>query len=150
MKNWPVDDTKTVYFSDLTESVANVIRFGYELKRINRNKNIPYKGYNIDIEEQSGDFDPVRKLKAENLKYSEEEQGRDLIHEAVGIAVQLGIAQGRRMQREKMKMGIILMKLSIKNIKTDKNSKEMLKMSFDVLNQANMSLQKFSRKHSSK
>jgi hypothetical protein len=146
MKNWPADDTETVYFSDLTKSVADVIRFGYEMKRRNRNKNIPYNGYNTDMEEHAGDFDPVIKLKAKKLKYAEEDQGRDLLIEAIGIAVQLGIAQGRRIQRERMKVGMKLMESAIKHSDVDKSNKERLISYFDILKHSYTSLQKISRK----
>ena len=41
-------------------------------------------------------FSPDKQLSAENLKYSEDDQGRDALDEIIGLVFRLGVEQGRR------------------------------------------------------
>jgi hypothetical protein len=146
MKKWPTDDTETVSFTNLIDPIIKSIEFGYEMKRRNKNRNIPYKGYNTEMEENSACFDPVETFRVRNLQYSEKEQGRSLLDEAIGIVFRLGMAQGRRMYRNKMKSGMKLMECAIKNLDMSKESRESLMAYFEIIKGQYESLQTFSKK----
>jgi len=100
MKKWP-DKNKPIRFSDAIKHVRRLVGQGYDLVRKNRDQDLIYEGYNIGWRELTGCLEPPERFKAEYLRYSEEEQGRDLMDEILGLAFQLGIEQGRRMQRDK-------------------------------------------------
>ena len=85
--------------NDLARPIVDAIRHVYELKRKHRNS-IPWTGPNIGAEERRSSFAPKRALSKANLRYAEEEQGRDPLDTIIGIAIQLGIEQGRRMHRK--------------------------------------------------
>ena len=94
MKKWPKND-ETASFTDLTASAVSAIKFAYELKRKNKGKSIPITGLDTPDTTIHGPSSVL--LNAANLKYSEEEQGRNALVEIVSYAVRLGIEQGRRM-----------------------------------------------------
>lgn len=96
MKKWPKDGS-TVSFRDLIQPVREAIEFAYEMKRKNKNRTVPWKGYNVGKETLVSDFAPDEKLKAGNLRYNLESQGRDALDMILGIAVQLGFEQGKRL-----------------------------------------------------
>ena len=102
MKEWPKDGT-CVMFSDLAGPLRKVLRFGYILKRKNGNKDIPWDGYNIGKKELSTCLNPEEALTAESLAFAKEDQGCDLLDAIITIAIQLGIEQGRRMERKETK-----------------------------------------------
>lgn len=95
MKPWPKNG-KTVRFSDLVKDIKKAVLFAYDVKRKNRKKNIPWNGYDIGDAEKVCCLCPDDHLTAENLRYSESEQGRDALDEIIGLALQLGMEQGRR------------------------------------------------------
>lgn len=92
---WP-DKDEPMDFEKLTKPLVKAIRFAYDLKRKNRDKDIPWKGPDIGARERATCLSPSTQLKSENLIYSEEEQGRDALEEIIGLALRLGIEQGRR------------------------------------------------------
>lgn len=114
MKKWPKDKSKTVPFRDLVKSVKKALLFAYDLKRKNKNKNIPYNGYNVGNSTLVCDFSPKEKLRVKNLKYNLEEQGRDALDVIIGIAVQLGIEQGERSFKGSTEYQLLKIKLNIK------------------------------------
>ncbi len=94
-------------FTDLTDAVIKAIRTAYNLRRKNKEKDIAWTGPQFDKDNFSDHlaaccFSPEHKLTAENLRYSEEDQGRDALEEIVGVAVQLGIEQGIRMMSKRL------------------------------------------------
>lgn len=95
-KVWP-DDGKPVSLEELTGPLCQAIRFAYSMRRKNRNKDIPYNGY----EAAESPWGPSAKvaLKAANLQYSEHDQGRDALTELIGIVLRVGIEQGQRMAK---------------------------------------------------
>ena len=115
MKDWP-EDGKTVDFSEMADSVVDAIRFAYTLERKNDGQAIPWDGLNIGERDLATCFDPETALSAENLQYDDEDQGRDALRVLVGIALQLGIEQGRRLFLDQHKSGIELMQLSIETV----------------------------------
>lgn len=111
MKTWP-DQSKTVQFTDLTDPICEAIRFAYDLKRKHQNKDIPYKGY--DIGKVTGCYQPDENLTQESLEYQDENQDRDALQVIVGIAVQLGIEQGRRQLLKSQETKMTLARMSAK------------------------------------
>lgn len=97
MRDWPKGPKETAQFSDLADPVVEAIRFGYTMARRRATQDVPYQGYDIGEREKATCLLPDDQLTAEQLRYSEEDQGRDLLTEAIGIAVRLGIEQGRRL-----------------------------------------------------
>jgi len=146
MKKWPTDETETVSFTNLIDPIIKSIEFGYEMKRRNRNRNIPYNGYNTEMEENLTCFNPVETFRVRNLQYSEKDQGRSLLDEAIGIVFRLGVAQGRRMHRNRMKSGMKLMECAIKNTEMSKESRENLMGHFEIIKGQYENLQTFSKK----
>ena len=108
MKQWPKDNKSLSSFEELTEPVVRAIRFAYKLERKNSNLDIPWLGYDIGEKEKGTSRSPDKKLSVEKLKYQEEEQGRSALETLIGLAVQLGIEQGRRLQKEDMYAKIFL------------------------------------------
>lgn len=100
MKQWPKDGKPLTNFEQLTEPVIKAIRFAFKLNRKNEDLDIPWSGYDIGRKEQATSLTPDKKLSVENLKYQEENQGRGALETIIELAVQLGIEQGRRLQKE--------------------------------------------------
>lgn len=97
MNKWP--EKGPAYFEDLIRPVIKAIKFAYSLQRKNKGRSIPWTG----PPRESGLSccpDHAEMLKAHNLKYSEEDQGRDALEEIVGIAIALGIDQGQRITKK--------------------------------------------------
>ncbi len=99
MKTWPKNDT--VYFEDLTDPLRKVVDDLYKLER-KPYCDIDYKGYGLP-NESSYSFQPNERLNEENLRYDDEDQGRDAMTVVIGLAVQLGIEQGTVMERKRCK-----------------------------------------------
>lgn len=95
---WPKDG-KPADFSDLVEPVVKALRFCYSMRRKNQGIDVPWNGHNIGRDELVTCFDPLYALSAEMLTYDKEDQGREAVEVIVGIALQLGIEQGRRIER---------------------------------------------------
>lgn len=97
---WPDRDDDTLSFDLLTKPVCEAIRFAYELERRNQDSSIPWSG--PDVGRTSTSLQPKERLDRENLEYSLDHQGRDALREIIGIAIQLGIEQGRRLERQSL------------------------------------------------
>jgi len=95
MEKWPKDGSE-VSFSKIIDPVREAILFAYDINRKNKNRSIPWAGLDIGKDERATSFSPNERLRLKNLKYSENDQGRDALDEILGIAIQLGIEQGRR------------------------------------------------------
>jgi len=93
---WPLDGTPG-HFETMVLPFVEAIKFAYTMTRTNEGKNIPYDGYDIGRSEKAGSYGPEQTLSAGNLKYSKEEQCRDALTEILGLMMQIGIEQGRRM-----------------------------------------------------
>lgn len=104
-KPWPDESDKTVNFSDLVKPVCMSIRFAYRLIRRNEHRSVPWTGYDIGASEGASELaccsSPDERLQQSQLKYDEESQGRDALEVIVGVAIQLGIEQGQRMERKR-------------------------------------------------
>ena len=97
-KQWPKEGP--VPFRDLATPICDGIRFAYKLSRRNLGRSIPWVGYNIGDRALVRSFPPHEMLRRSQLHYYDTEQGRDALEVLIGIAVQLGIEQGRRMERQ--------------------------------------------------
>lgn len=94
-KPWPKDDA-TVRFDDIINPLRDAVDQLYTLKRVNKDMDVHWDGLDIGEATKATCHGPDHALSAESLKYDEEEQGRDAMRILLGIAVQLGIEQGRR------------------------------------------------------
>ncbi len=117
MKEWPKDN-KIVSFSELTEPITKAIRHAYAIKRLPL-RDIPWTGLELGKREKVNCFEPAEHLTAKNLDYSDQEQGRDALEEIVGIAVRLGIEQGRRAFRDEHEFQTMQHKLDMIRIAVD-------------------------------
>jgi hypothetical protein len=97
---WPEKKNEPLSFTDICDPLVKALRFAYKLERRNRDKNIPYKGPNIGPREQASCLAAKHQLTSEALIYSEEDQGRNADDEIIGLAIRLGIEQGRRLERQ--------------------------------------------------
>lgn len=93
---WPRDTNKCVNFEQLVDPLIESAR--HLLKVEWDGKDVPYEGYPLG---QAGSFDPDERLKAEQIRYDDEEQGRDPLNVMISLAVQVGIEQGRRIDRDR-------------------------------------------------
>lgn len=102
MKEWP-SDNEPVHFEDLVAPLAIAMRHAYNLER-KELCDIPYNGYDIGSRDLACCLSIPARLKAEQLRYAHEEQGRDALTEILSMAVQLGIEQGRRVDNNARKV----------------------------------------------
>jgi hypothetical protein len=100
MRKWPEND-KPAVFEEIAIDICSAIRFAYKINRKNKNKDIPWSG--VDIGRCSMNLSPEEQFRAGSLANSLEEQGRDALTEIVGVALRLGIEQGRRISAPEIK-----------------------------------------------
>ncbi len=95
MDKQPETDAEAIIydFEDLVAPVVKALKAAYSLKR-RPLADIEWRGPNIS---NGMSLSPCERLTAENLQYSEESQGRFAIDEIIGIAVSLGIEQGKNL-----------------------------------------------------
>jgi hypothetical protein len=86
-------------FDDMADPVLKAIRFAYKLERRNKNKNVPWNGPRLGENMRANSPEFAERLRAGRLAYAEEDQGRDALEEIIGIALQVGIEQGRRIAK---------------------------------------------------
>jgi hypothetical protein len=99
--DWPKDN-KTISFHDLAESVKKATKFCYKLTRKNRDEDVPWKGPPLPKCMQATCLSFEESLSAKGLAFNKNDQGRDAMDVIIGIAIQLGIEQGRRMVKEEV------------------------------------------------
>ena len=93
--DWPADG-KPSDLEDLVQPICAAIKFAYRLRRQNHHQDIPWWGPDIGGAEAAHAPRAKCQLRAKNLHQSLDEQGRDALTEIIGLAVRLGIEQGRR------------------------------------------------------
>jgi hypothetical protein len=98
-KPWPIDGD-TARFEELTKPVCAAIRSAYRLS-FRGYHDIKWSGLDIGDDEKATCFPPDEQLSELHLRYDSTEQGRPPLNVIVGVAVQLGIEQGRRMERKR-------------------------------------------------
>lgn len=103
MKPWPTDGS-TVDFEDLVNPVLKVLRQLYMLERI-WDADPVYDGYNVG--DLHINLSADEQLSKSHLDWIYEDQGRSAIEVVLAVAVQLGIEQGRRVERKTILSGSV-------------------------------------------
>jgi hypothetical protein len=84
-------------FDQLTDSLKSAVTQAYGLKR-KKLRDLKWDGPELTANSLlAGGFPVEEALTKENLRYDDEEQGRDAMKVILGCAVRLGIEQGFRM-----------------------------------------------------
>ena len=106
-------------FDELTEPVCKAIRALYRLTPWNNGDSIKWTGPELGkrMKAHSLEFDEL--LTRESLEWNDEDQGRDPLMVVVGIAIQLGIEQGRRLYRKDQEVSMTLLELAVKVLKNE-------------------------------
>ncbi len=120
---WP-EDGSTAPFEDLILPIRKAIKAAYSMRRRRAKQDVPYHGYDIGQHVKAGSFGPDEALTAANLAYSNEDQGRDALDVILGLAMQIGIEQGRRIERERIDERLAL----VKSVMADHRHVSMLDM----------------------
>lgn len=100
-KPWP--KSGTVSFTDLVEPIITAIESAYDLQLKTKvfEDGVEWTGLDIGERDKVCCLSPSERLTGDQLRYSYVDQGRNPLAEIVGVAVQLGIEQGRRVQVER-------------------------------------------------
>ena len=119
-KNWP-DNNEMAMFMDIADPIREALQVAIEKGDKVYEEGIEWTGLEQGFSNSATIPNPSEMLHAYHLKYSNERQGRDVYTEIIGIAVQLGMEQGRRQIIEKLKSVEInlsaLLSLTSNNIK---------------------------------
>ena len=101
--------TNKIYdFEELVKSVVKALKGAYTLRR---KPLVDIKWEGPELEQYCYSLPPAERLTAENLRYSQEDQGRSALEEIIGIAVALGIQQGINMTTADYEIQIETMRL---------------------------------------
>jgi len=113
MRDWPANNA-LVDFSALVGPLAEWLRAWHDGKTP-----APYDGFNIGQRElvcaPPADEALAQLLTGEGLAYHRG-QGRDVLGVVIGLAVQLGIEQGRRLLYDDQQVGICMLNDIIKHV----------------------------------
>lgn len=112
VKRWPANDEPSSFYTILYP-LRRAFDFGATWERKNADQDVPWTGLGIGKDLLVSDFDADEKLKAERIRYGAEEQDRDFVSTILGLAIQLGIEQGRRCERKRLKMDIDTMRIGL-------------------------------------
>ncbi len=107
---WP-EDGSPADFETLTSGIKGAIKSAYQMRRRRRKGDVSYKGLDIGQHEKACCLRPNQALTAQSLAYNKEDQGRDALDVILGLAIQLGIEQGRRVTQEKVNERLRLIKV---------------------------------------
>ena len=94
-KGWPAYN-KTEELDRLIKPITEAFNFGYEVKRKNKGKDVPYNGFGFGKLSAVCTLPPEVLLEESSLKYHRQ-RDRELIDILFQIAFNLGIEQGRRL-----------------------------------------------------
>jgi len=117
MTNWPKND-KHMHFSELTEPVCRAIRKAYKLTSKDYGEGIKWTGPELPQSMRAGCLPYDELLTRKQLEYSEQDQGRDPLEEIVGIAIQLGMEQGRRLNKTDLEIPLEILDMAVKILKS--------------------------------
>ena len=109
---WPKDGS-SLSFSDLADAVRKALRAAYSIKRKDRKRNIKWTGPPQGESCAHCCLAPADALTAESLKYNLDDQGRDALDVIIGIAIQMGIEQGRRNFKNSPEFSLMKTKLQL-------------------------------------
>ncbi|MBI3632718.1 MAG: hypothetical protein HY226_00340 [Candidatus Vogelbacteria bacterium] len=129
MKQWPAND-EPASAGDLIKEVKKAIRFAYKLKRKKLGRDIPLAGPDAPGGACVGEGSEM--LRAEHLKFAQEDQGRNALDEILGIAIRLGIEQGRRIMLKSdsqryLNFRLKILRENMRTIKEHAHDPEMVK-----------------------
>ena len=110
--DWPPNDAPAS-LEDLVGPICDAIRFAYTLTRRQTDRDIPWSGPEIGVAQQANCPRAADQLRAENLAYALDDQGRDALMEIVGLALRIGIEQGRRITLESPEYQALLIKAAL-------------------------------------
>lgn len=97
--DWPAND-EPASLESLASACKQALARGIAWERINADKDIEWGGPPAGKDGCSTALSFAASLRADNLS-SEQEQGRDVVDVILGIAIRLGIEQGRRIAAKK-------------------------------------------------
>ncbi len=134
MKQWPRNRKKPLVFSVLVSSICKYVRKNYDL--VQRGPSLTaYNGYTLGIDALACSLPPDEALTHEALAYTLESHGRDGLEVILTTAVQLGIEQGKRIERENSSsLRELFVKLLIARLDISKAEKKKLLRAFSRLN----------------
>lgn len=98
-------------YADLADPVRKALKFAYKMRRQNKGQDIPWDGPPIGELQAANCLDFAHNLSAEALEYAEEDQGRDALEEIIGVALRLGMEQGRRITLNSPEIQTLKLKL---------------------------------------
>jgi len=101
MKKWSKDEKELVDMDDILEPLCRAMKHCYKLKRINATKDFPYDGYNLPDDALCMSVSPKTALSAKWIRMQLENGFTDMKAYKIilMLAFQLGIEQGRRIQK---------------------------------------------------
>lgn len=112
-------------FEDLSDPILRAIRHCYHVRRVRKKEDVPWSGPEIGEGEQANSLQAAYRLSAEALAYSLDDQGRNAMEEIVGLAIQLGIEQGRRIARSDTAYQTLKIKADLSDLLLEKlNTKD--------------------------
>jgi len=94
-KDWPAKN-KVADFESIVEPLKKALQIAIDKGNKVYDEGIEWTGLKQGGKNSAIVFQPSEALHSINLKYSNEEQNRDVFTEILSIAVQLGMEQGRR------------------------------------------------------
>jgi len=113
---WPTKEDQVVPFYLLAGAVRKAFEATFELEDIAPDMDVPWTGPPLGKRELVTCQNPIERLKAEYLAYELEDQGRDKLDALIGLALQLGIEQGRRCLRSEESVWIEIKKMQEKGM----------------------------------
>jgi hypothetical protein len=85
------------HFERITAVLKGQLQRQFDFRRINPNTDLVWRGPALPFFLRAGCRPYDQSFTADNLRYSEREQGRDALTEILGALVQTGMEQGRRL-----------------------------------------------------
>lgn len=113
--SWPKKN-KPASFRELVKCLRHAFLQGASWTRINEDADIKWAGPGQETLTGATSLEYEEWLMAENLRYSQDDQGRDFLDEIFGIALQLGMEQGRRVQARRDEPKRDLVRLIVKSL----------------------------------
>ena len=111
IEGWPEGD-EVADFESLVTPVIDALKQVYILDRRGHGGfDVKWSGPTLGRTERVTSLSFDNALTKENLEYSEHDQGRDPLTTIIGIAIQLGIEQGRRIHKKDLTFDIRMAKL---------------------------------------
>lgn len=101
-KDWPADN-KMARFTDIADPIEKALWVAMIKGDRVYEDGIKWTGLKQGHHAGATSPDPSSTLHAYNLNYSKKEQDRDVYREIIGIAIQLGMEQGRRQIIEELR-----------------------------------------------